>query len=146
MTPAQYQVAVNLAKEVSFVVNDRRPGGFPSGGGSLRIVGHSLGGGLASAAALATNSKATTFNAAGVHPLVISEMTLNRGDRSAINAIYVRGDPLTLFNAIPFVPNAIGVRSSVGPRRSILEAHFMDTVIENIEHDLRKNQCVDTCL
>jgi pimeloyl-ACP methyl ester carboxylesterase len=36
---------------------------------NLRFVGHSLGGGLATAAALHTNRAAMTFNAAGVNPL-----------------------------------------------------------------------------
>jgi hypothetical protein len=33
----------------------------------FHFVGHSLGGGLAAAAAMVTNGKATTFNAAGIH-------------------------------------------------------------------------------
>jgi len=40
--------------------------------GSVRFTGHSLGGGLATAAALATGGTANVFNAAGVHPNTIA--------------------------------------------------------------------------
>ncbi|QDT44037.1 tRNA(Glu)-specific nuclease WapA precursor [Gimesia alba] len=48
---------------------------FP--GRKLRFVGHSLGGGLATVASLSYNIKATTFNAAGVHP--VGNLIIGRG-------------------------------------------------------------------
>ena len=54
VSSGQYQNAVTLAREFE----ELYPG--------TRFTGHSLGGGLASAAALATSSRANTFNAAGL--------------------------------------------------------------------------------
>ena len=66
----------------------------------VTITGHSLGGGLASAAAMASERDATTFNAAG-----LSETTLDEANRIAgkdgrvdvpdISAFYVRGEVLS---------------------------------------------------
>lgn len=58
----QYNQAVSLAKSAKAAFGD-----------ALVIAGHSLGGGLAATAALATGTVAVTFNAAGV-----SDYTLNR--------------------------------------------------------------------
>ncbi|CAI2511326.1 Extracellular phospholipase A1 precursor [Serratia ficaria] len=58
----QYNQAVAVAKSAKAAFGD-----------ALAIAGHSLGGGLAATAALATGSVAVTFNAAGV-----SDYTLNR--------------------------------------------------------------------
>jgi hypothetical protein len=49
------------AMQLASVVNQELPGGF-------EIAGHSLGGGMASAASAVTGARATTFNAAGLHP------------------------------------------------------------------------------
>ena len=63
-------------------------------GNDIKFVGHSLGGGLASAASRASGNPATTFNAAGLNPL-----TVLRGDKwkfdSPIEAVRVRGEILT---------------------------------------------------
>ncbi|MDY0979706.1 MULTISPECIES: XVIPCD domain-containing protein [Stenotrophomonas] len=52
-----YDRAMDLATQM----NDRV-------GGNFEIAGHSLGGGMASAASAVTGARATTFNAAGLHP------------------------------------------------------------------------------
>lgn len=49
------------AMSLAVAMNRRLPGGF-------EIAGHSLGGGMASAASAVTGARATTFNAAGLHP------------------------------------------------------------------------------
>ncbi len=49
------------AMQLASVVNQELPGNF-------EIAGHSLGGGMASAASAVTGARATTFNAAGLHP------------------------------------------------------------------------------
>jgi hypothetical protein len=60
-------------------------------GHQTSYTGHSLGGGLASAAAANTNAKGTTFNAAGLHT-----NTVNHKKSSAeIDAYYVPGDALS---------------------------------------------------
>lgn len=56
----QYEEAIQLAKTLKDDVGDDAES-------KIRFTGHSLGGGLASAAALVTGIKAETFNAAGVH-------------------------------------------------------------------------------
>jgi len=62
---------------------------------NVTLTGHSLGGGMASAAALASGHEADTFNASG---LTASTIEQAQGDRSApdIDAYYLRGDPLSL--------------------------------------------------
>ncbi len=49
------------AMRLATTINRHVPGGF-------EIAGHSLGGGMASAASAVTGARATTFNAAGLHP------------------------------------------------------------------------------
>lgn len=63
----------------------------------VTITGHSLGGGLASAAALASGRDAQTFNAAGLSDATIRQAQSIRGDTPApkIAAFYVRGEILS---------------------------------------------------
>ncbi len=81
----QYTDAINLAQAVDAAT-----------GSNLVITGHSLGGGLAAAAALATGDNAVTFNAAG-----LSNGTLNRYnlDASQANTLiqnyFVKGEILS---------------------------------------------------
>lgn len=70
-------------------------------GARVTITGHSLGGGLASAAALAAEMNATTFNAAGLHQNTIdAAQTIAAADGLLdvpdISAVYVRGDVLSM--------------------------------------------------
>jgi len=80
------------------------------GGDNVRFVGHSLGGGLASAASRASGNPATTFNAAGLNPL-----TILRGDEmhlgSDIDAVYVQGEVLTSVQQSLPLPEASATRS-----------------------------------
>ncbi len=57
MKTAHYEQAMELAKDVNIELE-----------GNFVIVGHSLGGGLASAATAVTGAKSYTYNAAGLHP------------------------------------------------------------------------------
>lgn len=63
----------------------------------VTITGHSLGGGLASAAALASGRDAQTFNAAGLSDATIRQAETMRGNAPApkIAAFYVRGEILS---------------------------------------------------
>lgn len=63
----------------------------------VTITGHSLGGGLASAAALASGRDAQTFNAAGLSDATIRQAGTIRGDAPMpkIAAFYVRGEILS---------------------------------------------------
>ncbi|HWB60431.1 MAG TPA: hypothetical protein VG733_13125 [Chthoniobacteraceae bacterium] len=64
----------------------------------LTFTGHSLGGGLAAAAALATSRHANTFNAAAVSAKTLSRngVTVTPGaDQQLINSFYIPGEPLS---------------------------------------------------
>lgn len=90
-----------------------------AGKDNVKFVGHSLGGGLASAAAHATGVPASTFNAAGLH-------ILNRSWFNAppIDAVRVRGEILTtvqnLASPIPILaPEASGTPYPIDPPASV---------------------------
>lgn len=69
------------------------------------FVGHSLGGGLASAAAAASGSPATTFNPAGLNPATLAA-PMSGGP---VTAVKVRGEAVSgLVNKIPGLPDAYG--------------------------------------
>lgn len=86
----QYDQAIQLAQSADQAFGD-----------SLVITGHSLGGGLAATASLATGNTAVTFNASGVHDNTIERMGLDpdtaRADAAdgRIRRYNVDGDPLT---------------------------------------------------
>ena len=82
---AQYKRAIELAQKLSRAINGK--------GAELVFVGHSLGGGLASAASLSTGNKAITFNSAGLNPETVPSPKGNPED--LITAYQVAGDPLT---------------------------------------------------
>jgi predicted esterase YcpF (UPF0227 family) len=61
--PGEYQHAMELAKAVSMDLERNKGVKL----GDMEVVGHSLGGGMATAAAIANGLKATVFNPAGLH-------------------------------------------------------------------------------
>lgn len=70
--------------------------------GEFEVTGHSLGGGMASAASAVTGAQANTFNAAGLHPNTAGEYISRNGlgtpvvDTSDLVTVYqVEGDILT---------------------------------------------------
>lgn len=64
-------------------------------GKAVEFVGHSLGGGLASAAAAAADKPATTFNAAGLNPATVPRYAQKAGDSARTKAYHVVGDVLS---------------------------------------------------
>ncbi|WP_440221665.1 hypothetical protein ACQQ2N_11190 [Dokdonella sp. MW10] len=98
----QYNMAINLAKkaEVAF------------GEGNVVYTGHSLGGGLASTAALAVGSTAVTFNSAGPSNDTLRGLGFNPNEARSdlaesgqIRHYIVDGDPLNLAQSdIPAIP------------------------------------------
>ena len=107
-------------------------------GQNIRFVGHSLGGGLASATALVYNRRATTFNAAGVHPNTVSRHGASlAGANNLIRAFRVQGDILsTLQNASPnsilsMVYAGLGPAGLAGLLIGALGAGMPDGVGEN---------------
>ena len=113
---AQYVVAFRGTQSAGdWVQNVRQGFGFESGhydramrigealataGVDATLTGHSLGGGLASAAAIASGLDADTFNAAGLHRDTIAEagqLAAKTGaGRPDVDAYYVRGEALSL--------------------------------------------------
>jgi hypothetical protein len=91
----QYEQAVRLAQLV-----------YEKLDGNVVFVGHSLGGGLASAASYATGGSAITFNAAGLSGRYAT------GDPGDIRAHYISGDILSMAqDYTPFImPSAAGTR------------------------------------
>lgn len=78
----QYEEAIRLAEQVAEVY----------GPGNVGVTGHSLGGGLASAAALATGMHATVFNPAGLSPETMDRIQNGyideNGERQGGGALY----------------------------------------------------------
>jgi hypothetical protein len=97
MPSPQYAQAVNLAHQVEAAY-----------GNNVSFSGHSLGGGLASAAALATGRPADTFNAAGIHNDSYLYYGLDRGNAGLIDAYRVNGEILTTAQQWTPLPNAPG--------------------------------------
>ena len=83
---AQYTSAIGLAGRI----NTRF-------GGNVHFTGHSLGGGLASAAAIVTGGSATVFNAAGVRNSTIGSFSRNNGSITHYSSGY---DGLRAINAL----------------------------------------------
>ena len=100
------------------------------------MTGHSLGGGLASAAALAAlaaNRPAVTFNAAGLN--ILSRIALLGSSYSSRTVNYsVDGEILTKLQNNTIAPEALGQLYRISPDRqdagaSALDLHGIDFVI-----------------
>ncbi|WP_404386993.1 WXG100 family type VII secretion target [Humibacillus xanthopallidus] len=121
----QHGQAIGLAEQLSRAV----------GSDNVVLTGHSLGGGLASTASVATDLPAVTFNAAGVHPNTVVAAALV-GQESPVIApdqvrnYHVRGEVLTTLqhplgsftDHVPLIgdnilPNALGTQIALDPAR-----------------------------
>jgi len=128
----QYNNAIDLAHQVENAF----------GGDNVIYTGHSHGGGLASAAAVATNSTAVTFNAAGISDNTLSRLGLDpEAARASAEAGQIRhysvlDDFATLLQQdIPFtniVPDALGSNLRV----QTTGGHNMDVMINGLDSDL----------
>lgn len=126
----QYRQAANLSVAVTDAV------------GSTTMVGHSLGGGLAATASVASRNEGVTFNAAGVHantlefattaqepaprhPLVhpAAQLVIDRFEEQHAHATTdlhvtnyrLQGDPLTALQELTPIPEAQGRQVDVAP-------------------------------
>ncbi len=89
LTPDNYRKALAIGSKLAL-----------SGNANITITGHSLGGGLASAAAIASGSNATTFNSAGLSDSTIRQArgihaTSGVATADKVTAYYVRGEILS---------------------------------------------------
>ena len=111
-------------------------------GDNLAITGHSLGGGLASAASLATGTPAVTFNPAGLSDQTLRDLGFSPNQERAIASeglirrYDTQHDILTNLqqNVLPFLPHAVGSEIRIGDNTlSPVNAHLMPTVIRGME-------------
>lgn len=68
---------------------------YAASGRNLSFTGHSLGGGIAAAAAIRNGSSATVFNAAGVHSNTLGGIPPSNG---SVRYLYSSNDALRVFN------------------------------------------------
>lgn len=123
----QYDKAMDLAEKI---VNENP-------GMQFEFVGHSLGGGLASAASLFADIPATTFNAAGLHSATVGRRGKSLANaESLIDAFYVAGEGLSVTQDTTPLPNAAGERHRLEPAShlqfyEVLEKHYIESVIDS---------------
>ena len=102
MGSEQYKKSIKLAEKV----NSNKPKGK-----QLTITGHSLGGGLATAAGAATGSKTYAFCPAGVHPNTYKMYGVKNPDTSKVHTYYSNQDFLNMAsNNLSLMPKAAGER------------------------------------
>ncbi|WP_299524183.1 hypothetical protein [Winogradskyella sp.] len=89
----QYEIAVDQGVQATVLYEN------------IEFTGHSLGGGLASASALATDGKATTFNAAGLTNKLKTNLGIEKGISDNIRAYITRGE------FVDFNQRLLGVRA-----------------------------------
>lgn len=111
-------------------------------GNNLAITGHSLGGGLASAASLATGTPAVTFNPAGLSDQTLRDLGFSPNQERAIASdglirrYDTQHDILTNLqqNVLPFLPHAVGSEIRIGDNTlNPVNAHLMPTVIQGLQ-------------
>lgn len=124
----------------------------------VHIVGHSLGGGLASAAQGGSGCAATTFNSAGLNPNTVARYSQStdrqQAEANKILAYQVDGEVLTATQEKGFLANfsnpSIGERSIVPASSAAVSSddrHSMDEVIKSIEQQKTVDEtALKTCL
>ena len=125
---SQYNVSIKKAK--AFVKN------HPNS--EITFVGHSLGGGLASANALETGKDAITFNAAGLSKTTKQKLGLS-GKTAHIDAYIVNGE------AVDYYQQKIGI--SAEGIKHYLPAYYLPVNLCRINTALRlKNHCISSLI
>jgi hypothetical protein len=132
----QYQEAAQLGVLLSAPVFKSKISG----------VGHSLGGGLDTVAALKGQFAAVNFNSAGMHSYTAQRMGLNFGDEDKLVSNYsVPGDPLSrMANRTYLLPITDGRQTLLPSPLSaplLLNRHGIDNVIAAIQRLLDENGC-----
>ncbi len=94
---AQYDEGIGIAQDVK-----------QEFGANIWLTGHSLGGGIASAAALVTQMSATTYNSAGLNPNTLSGSGVSMsGHKDLIQAYFVNGEVLSGLQDLSAFPNRL---------------------------------------
>ena len=119
MGSEQYEKSIDIAKKV----NRNKPKDK-----QLTIAGHSLGGGLATAAGAATGSKTYAFCPAGVHPNTYKMYGVQNPNTSKVHTYYSNQDFLNMAsNNLSLMPKAAGER---------IMLHTLDSFDFTKGHDL----------
>ena len=119
MGSKQYEKSIDIAKRV----NRNKPKDK-----QLTIAGHSLGGGLATAAGAATGSKTYAFCPAGVHPNTYKMYGVQNPNTSKVHTYYSNQDFLNMAsNNLSLMPKAAGER---------IMLHTLDSFDFTKGHDL----------
>ena len=103
----------------------------------LTFVGHSLGGGEAALCALVTNRKAITFNAAGLHKLILVRFRVNNKSQSGITAYILKTDPLDFVQRKLNLPTANGNHIYLNPVDfpSKINGHSINNILKNFPYE-----------
>lgn len=137
----QYQEAIELSQSVYQCFGDR-----------LVITGHSLGGSLATVAALATGTMAVTFNSAGVsknslhHIYIKQDRATLRTKNGSIRSYSQKNDILYgVQKTLPFLPKVFGKRIQLINKnndienkgiikilKKMIKAHSIDSIVESM--------------
>ena len=110
-------------------------------GSSAHIVGHSLGGGLASAAQGGSGLTASTYNAAGLHPATVARYSEDSQHMAAepdkITAVRVKGEVLTKTQESLLGSGGLSLlaNDAVGRKRDLSPSHD-----ENYFNKLKTNK------
>lgn len=108
-------------------------------GTGIDVVGHSLGGGIASAVSVVSNVRAFTINAAGLHQNTVASYGVSVQDilkkSSKVEAFHSSGDPLTQLQRYhhpkgPYADPDDKVPLAIGNQRTIGKAGHMGEDIE----------------
>jgi hypothetical protein len=116
-------------------------------GSNVLQVGHSLGGGLAATASLATGTQAVTMNPAGISWPTAANLGLDLSNApNQIAAWTHRGEILSgVLNQLPVVPNTNGRRQTLPAVRgsgNTVTRHFMAPVLRSINDQMVRNGCI----
>jgi hypothetical protein len=121
-----YRRAVNLGEKM-------KPDTLP-----IDITGHSLGGGLCSAASRASGKDCWSFNAAGLHPETVAHYG-GIPQPSVVHAYHVQGDILTLMQRWTPLPEAVGTPYLLSGSGSPVSRHFINQAIDGIEQQKQED-------
>ncbi|MBN3723262.1 PAAR-like domain-containing protein [Burkholderia sp. Ac-20379] len=126
---AYYSRAVSIGKSLA------------KSGADVDIVGHSLGGGMASAASRTSGISATTFNSAGLNPATVARYG-GTPVASDIQAYRVDGEVLTAVQekSHGLMPTAVGEPHVLPGQGGSVAKHGMDKVIDGIEQQKTEDQ------
>lgn len=126
-------------------------------GDSVHLAGHSLGGGLASAASGGGGLIATTFNAAGLHPKTVARYATDpsaAANPDLIRSYRVEGEALTqiqehgIMSTLGLIkPSVAGDKIDMPPQDPSLpadELHSMDNVIASMEQRKQADEATIT--